>query len=228
MAYKIGQLRQNPDNNQLVLTKYYDRVAVNETTATTVNPYNENQPFSDYALSGEFLKNQVYFLRVIIGKSQTDQLIYSLKLRSDINEQFLSTFTVNQAVTGEDNPFYTYSLIFKPNSNYNLLIFELQKTAQDYTNPGTRKWKSIDYSINGIICRLENIISRTYSKIGFQSRPGELIAINGSPIRVGKSGIYELDNGTPISRVMIAPNAQNQIDAFLLDYMYNDDEQEEI
>lgn len=74
---------------------------------------------------------------------------------------------------------------------------------------------------NGEVSRLKNIIgdNQNWLKFGFQSRPGSLIVVNGQPIRVGRSGIYEINNGTVIKEFMIAaPNGN--VDAFLLDYAY--------
>ena len=72
-------------------------------------------------------------------------------------------------------------------------------------------------------CLLHNIIPNgiTWKKFGFQSRPGTLIVVNGEPIRVGRSGIYEINNGTKIKSFMIAAPGRN-IDAFLLDYLYEE------
>ena len=83
-------------------------------------------------------------------------------------------------------------------------------------------------TIDGDICTLTNLISSDFStgwsKIGYQSRPGSLIVVNGQPIRVGRSGIYEINNGTMIKSFMIASPGGSQdtskIDAFLLDYAY--------
>lgn len=63
-----------------------------------------------------------------------------------------------------------------------------------------------------------------WAKIGYQGRPGSLIVVNQEPIRVGRSGIFELNSGLKIkSFKLAAPNgAKNveNIDAFLLDYAY--------
>lgn len=77
----------------------------------------------------------------------------------------------------------------------------------------------------GELSILSNIIpnQQKWIKIGYQCRPGSLIIINKQPIRVGKSGIFELDNNLPIKDFRIAnPGGSNlkYIDAFLLDYAY--------
>lgn len=79
----------------------------------------------------------------------------------------------------------------------------------------------------GDLCILNNILpqgKQNLLKIGYQARPGSLILVNNEPIRVGRSGIYEINNGTKITSFMItAPNGDNpdNIDAFLLDYAYD-------
>lgn len=75
------------------------------------------------------------------------------------------------------------------------------------------------------ICTLENLVTQPsgWLKFGYQSRPGSLIVVNGEPIRLGRSGIYEINNGTIIDKFMIASpggSDNSKIDAFLLDYAY--------
>lgn len=104
-----------------------------------------------------------------------------------------------------------------------------------YTTSGTRITVAtvgdrIKYTgDDGDICSLVNLVQSTpanlsgFLKFGYQSRPGSLIVVNGEPIRVGRSGIYEINNGTIIKSFMIAsPNGSDNenIDAFLLDYAY--------
>lgn len=82
------------------------------------------------------------------------------------------------------------------------------------------------YSGNdGDVCTLNNLVNQTsgWLKIGYQCRPGSLIVVNGEPIRLGRSGIYEINNGTIIDKFMIASpggSDNSKIDAFLLDYAY--------
>jgi hypothetical protein len=87
----------------------------------------------------------------------------------------------------------------------------------------------------GDFCILNNIIpdgiqrKNGWFKMGYQSRPGSLIVVNGEPIVVGRSGIYEINNGTLIKSFMIATpggSDSSKIDAFLLDYAYDNEEKE--
>ena len=67
--------------------------------------------------------------------------------------------------------------------------------------------------------QLNNIMNnQVFQKIGYQGRPGSFIVINGTVIRVGKSGIFQLDqNQIDITSIMIPPT-----DNFLLDYAYDE------
>lgn len=87
------------------------------------------------------------------------------------------------------------------------------------------KWTGED----GDVCTLVNLVETTpartsgFLKFGYQCRPGSLIVVNGEPIRLGRSGIYQLNNGTTIKKFMIASpggSTDSKIDAFLLDYAY--------
>ena len=82
---------------------------------------------------------------------------------------------------------------------------------------------------DGDLARLNDLVAAEgkgyWTKIGYQSRPGSLIVVNKQPIRVGRSGIYELDNGLKITDFMIAgPNGSdvNNLDSFLLDFAYEE------
>lgn len=86
--------------------------------------------------------------------------------------------------------------------------------------------KNLPVDKTGDICKLNSIVpvNTTWLKFGYQSRPGSSIVVNGQPIIVGRSGIYEINNGTTIKNFMIAApegDDANNIDPFLLDYAYN-------
>lgn len=146
----------------------------------------------------------------------------------------------------------SYSFVFSPSITFNTLVFKINRVSFDAIQDNQRKWlieevdsvfpryrssddesgieirifgDRVDYQTEGQVCLLNNIIqnNQNWIKFGYQSRPGSLIVVNGQPIRVGRSGIYEINNGTVIQKFMIAsPGGSNRdnIDAFLLDYAY--------
>ena len=56
-------------------------------------------------------------------------------------------------------------------------------------------------------------------QIGVQSAPGLMMSIEGELIRVGRSGIYEINNGISINYIgfIVEPNDNKY---FVLDYQY--------
>ena len=282
MAFYVAQLRKESNN---LTNTYMTPIEENIENSTMLSPdpfYNpflidENNNFSDFALSGTFEMGQVYYLRFKIHKvpqyyysgqadysnfsfSQADILNFRLLLKNDgqTDEELtppeqIGTFSVPQALYNESNSYASYSFVFTPSKTFNRLVFRLNrigfdkliearnwliqsaetKTVSRYNGNSeidiTVRGERISYTEeDGDICILNNILSlseasKYWIKLGFQSRPGSLIVINGEPIRVGRSGIYELNNGTKIESFMIAsPNGSNneKIDAFLLDYAY--------
>lgn len=282
MAFYVAQLRKESNN---LTNTYMTPIEENIENSTMLSPdpfYNpflidENNNFSDFALSGTFEMGQVYYLRFKIHKvpqyyysgqadysnfsfSQADILNFRLLLKNDgqTDEELtppeqIGTFSVPQALYNESNSYASYSFVFTPSKTFNRLVFRLNrigfdkliearnwliqstetKTVSRYNGNSeidiTVRGERISYTEeDGDICILNNILSlseasKYWIKLGFQSRPGSLIVVNGEPIRVGRSGIYELNNGTKIESFMIAsPNGSNneKIDAFLLDYAY--------
>ena len=118
-------------------------------------------------------------------------------------------------------PTKTVELVFTPYRSAQVLVFQLSRVAYDYSF--TPRIVSIDTTLGNrdvaVVNNLfENIIT-TANKIGVQSRPGALVVINQTPMRLGKSGILEINNGIPITYFgMVAPN--NNVSEFLADYSY--------
>lgn len=113
-----------------------------------------------------------------------------------------------------------------------LIDSQTDVSGKRYTGQGTSQYTvsttgpRIKFSDQGgDVCTLNNLVNQTsgWTKIGYQCRPGSLIVVNKEPIRLGRSGIYEINNGTIINSFMIAsPRGSDNkyIDAFLLDYAY--------
>lgn len=79
--------------------------------------------------------------------------------------------------------------------------------------------------VQGDLAKLSNLVPKSDSngknwyKFGYQGRPGDFLVVNKQPIRVGRSGTYEFNNGLLVNSFMIAqPNGN--VNAFLLDYAY--------
>lgn len=95
---------------------------------------------------------------------------------------------------------------------------------EDDDNPILAEHAGIDTI--GEFCRITNMITgnQIWNKIGVQTRPGVLLVVNRQPIRVGRSGIYEIYNGINIFQLaIITPGASTdytKMDNFIIDYAY--------
>ena len=60
------------------------------------------------------------------------------------------------------------------------------------------------------------------TKIGVQGPPLFLMCINREPIRIGRNGIYELNNGININFISFVPvgSGDGKLDYFIMDYEY--------
>ena len=93
---------------------------------------------------------------------------------------------------------------------------------------GDKDYTTEHISVTGEFSRVENIIHQAnIVQIGIQSRPGSLFVVNHEPIYLGRSGVYEVNNGTKITSVgVVAPNGSDKsnIQEFILDYAYTEEE----
>lgn len=118
-------------------------------------------------------------------------------------------------------------LIFTPYVNSNILVFELCRLAYDYNGIGEPRKVKIN-TINYDIANVQNILPTnvTIEKVGLQTKPGSYVIINGEGMRVGKSGVLEINSGIPITSIgLAAPGASSssdRINDFLLDYIYTE------
>lgn len=245
MAYYIGQKRKEDYNNgfsnsagEMLLKR----------EVTTINPFkslvqNDFQDVSIVKNGGSFQKGQVYFLTVTLVSSsgsytdygsQIDFKVflknrsgsenkYTYETVSELGSDFLSVFPGENNQINVEKSQKTFYYIFVPDRNSNAITIEIQRNLLDIEN-GPR---SFSIGTNGLTLSSLTELKTDggyWNKIGFQSKPGTLIVVNKQPIRVGRSGVYQLDNKTKITSFMIAPISGNTVNSFLLDYAYQDQE----
>ena len=226
MSYQIGQFRRA----QLSIANYRTLLKYN---ITTVANNNTNVTFLDTAISltsDSVLDNKhSYYLRFTVKQKNSVQN-FSLQLQNSDNSQTIEDYTV-PAGTGST----TFDIVFTPNSTYNLIVFVLARTAEDYNIIENSQYGRImDITVNeNNIYLMTNIIdtlASTYGlteliRIGIQGPTGLMMSINGEQIKVGKTGIYELnDINIKITYLGFAlkENALNidGYDNFILDFEY--------
>ena len=220
MAFNLGQYRRNPT------TRYKIDVEKSLVDIKTTAEPSEAIVFTDKAiqLSGANVldSDKNYYLNFSINRDKTASQKIKVYLRNsnemEDNIQELYTYTITQGLDS-----VPIELIISPNGTYNQIVFELQRTFDDYNNvnsDGTYGKKiNIDsnsvhlYNIRNIL--MEDIKQPSLVKIGVQGPPGFLMCINGEEIRVGRSGIYEITNGYKVNFIGFVSN-----DYFIMDYQY--------
>ncbi len=241
MAYNIGQFRRTSN-----ISDYYEEVSDNFTieyfkekiSELTSNVYFEN---AYYEYSNKMNKQSYYYLDFSVKKMTSAQTFY-LKLKNftdedyeentsseENNEQIIAELTVPKTASTEDE-WVNFEVIIAPNKSYGQLYWDLRRTiSSDYR-------AASDLEVEGVIGRRMQIVINKFAiiknviqninkvvKIGVQGPPSLLMCINGEQIRIGKTGIFEInEQNVSISFVGFVPKIKNGImEYFIMDYEYN-------
>ena len=247
MSVSVGQLRKSNVSNYMTNLDYtWSFVRTQGYDATNV--YQENA--IQLSGGKQFQPTETYYLRYTIKRIPNDQVIvganqmpvgadpHNVEFSLCLYQGQGSTSGAHELGTYQDlgkleklqayipslnNETKSFEIVFTPNATYNYLCFRLKKTAYDYIySPRTDRLSAstIDLADGGDICTINNILPRTAKKIGVQSRPGTLLCVNREDIRIGRSGLFEVNNGIPITFLSIlTPN--NNIHEFTVDYTYD-------
>ena len=128
--------------------------------------------------------------------------------------------------------YYGYAeMVFRPvEDNFSDITIEMVRTAEDYNIQGVDEsgttiygryipLDDFDYTLYSLTNLVNDINPNgSLDRIGVWSHPGLLMAVNGEEIRVGKSGLWEIDGILPIESLGIV--AVDYRDNFSIDVMY--------
>ncbi len=239
MAYNIGQFRRTSNindyyediSNDFEIQYYQERLSELTSTVFFENAY------YDFSNTGNKMNKQnYYYLNFSVKKMNSIQNFY-LKLKnltqsdddfSDNNEQIIAEFTVPQSTIEDD--WTNFEIVIAPNKTYGQLYWDLRRTiSNDYLSTS-------DMQVEGAIGRKMTIVINQFAiiknivkdinkivKIGVQGPPSLLMCINGEQIRIGKTGIFEInEDNISISFVGFVPKVKNGIlEYFIMDYEYS-------
>ena len=227
--YYFGQFRSSQMNSySTTLQMEMDRQTTERISSQDVYFYNICGNLS----GNNIVNNQdSYYLQFTVKERMDSEQKFYLKLKnntqSEDNEQLIEEFSVP---IGNGNLRY-FEVIFTPNATYNEILWDLQRTLLDYQLDDGRIMDiniiAFTKLINVISYLKQNYSNMTYlTKIGIQGPPSLLTCINGEQIRIGKSGIYELNNDLiKITYVGFIPKSStfssNETDYFIMDFEYN-------
>lgn len=230
MAYKFGQFRKE----QYAYSNYVKQLDPNEYTLTSIATKVESLSgitFSDVAIKRAFSPaDGSLLIRVALGRFSRETSV-TVKLVKDnasplatTNVQPIANIIVPAGITAEDlqTP-AMFDIMVTPNDSYAQLVFAIDRDGQDFTETA-RRWVPAQTFMISSFGTISNIIPTLdidnrgrLKQIGVQGRPGLEMCINGEMIRVGRSGIYEINHGIDITFVGFIPDED---DHFLMDYQY--------
>ena len=231
MSYNIGQFRRPQlDSYSTPLSMELSRQQTEGVSSGDILFYN-----ACGNLSGDNVMNSqnCYYLRFGVKQRSDSEQAFYLKIRNvsetEDNEQLIDEFKVARG-TGT----VYFEVILSPNATYNQVLWELQRTALDYNmlnadDTAGRVINIVDYTYTRLIDVLTTLKS-TYTgmeyltKIGIQGPPSLLMCINREQIRIGKTGIYEINNGINITSISFVPKtstlSSDGLDYFIMDFEY--------
>ena len=246
MSYNFGQFRKSQQANYMIDLE--DDLSVAK--LKTMSGVSDNIYFIDKQLSlkkstlqatntnGTAVKS--YYLRFTVDRKMPETLgggtipgtqSITVKLHNSTaqtnNTQFIDTIIVSEGAGKE-----TFEMIIQPNANYDAIDFTLSRSAIEYNtinDDGSygREATVVVEKLTEVLNIIESISGAIDNKtslkqIGVQARPGMLMAINGEGIKVGRSGIYEINNGVVVNSIgfVIESGDNNQSNYFILDYQY--------
>lgn len=247
MHYSIEDLETT---NEITGNKFIDKRITDIYSLSGNNTESNTQGF----VSGNY-----YYIKLIIKrKFPNHNQNITLRLSNDSgtnqskNYQYVDDFIIfaGGSTTLDDPQYAVYETILAPSASYGQLNIILGREMVDYyttINPETgSSWEQdeLDNYTGRIIeistcqvCKINNIlgsssIPSTLTKIGVQGPPGMLMCINGEPIRIGPSGIYEIRNGYKITFLSfirkvydVTVEGETLIvnpDTFIVDYQYEE------
>lgn len=232
MSYNIGQFRRTQRPVEDYMTSYVKDTDYNLNSAypTKIDTYTFND-FAIEMINGNSLSALYSYYLVfrvnnpLDNKVPTDQTI-TIKLKNENSETVQTIKTVSKG---------SNSVLITPIATFKYIVFELERVAQDYTykNEDTNMFgRKMDIKIEtfGLI---KNVLTdfinlkEPLTKIGVQGPKGLVMCINGEEIRIGNSGIYEIDNGMKINYFGVILKSDRSSMAypdnyqyFILDYQY--------
>jgi hypothetical protein len=234
MSYKFGQFRKSQLSSYLTPLEY----TLNDLRVQS--SLSEGITFIDKGidLEGNNIlqaltnanKQRSYYIRFKIFKQETIQKITVRLINTEKSQDNVQTIETIEVPIGKTTDYSTFELILSPNDNhtYNQIYFELNRELIDYNTlkPDGTYGREMNISIDrldeiyNVIDFLNTSIENkgTLKQIGVQGPPGLLMSINGEAIRIGRSGLYEINNGINTTFIGFIVEADEKY--FILDYQY--------
>lgn len=238
MAYSIGQFRKSQ------LDFYYQNQS-NFNTSTLSNnilDYNVTSSSLNFtnkliSLSQKLVIGNCYYLKVTANLKETPGsssrgVNISLNFYGNENSTSSSSKQSVKTISVSSVETKTFELSFVAEQDFQYILFSITRTSEDNKNLNSQgTYGSLFdtfvveslYQIPNTINILKAIDSNAYGqmenikKLGIQAPTGFQFNIDGQNIKVGNSGIYQINNGYIIKEIYFLPDSS---DYFIMDFEY--------
>lgn len=235
MSYKFGQYRRRQSDIYSKSLEFKLDTIQEESPLSAAVVFNEKV----IDLSGDNVlqfvdstgtKRRSYYLKYKVYKMWDTAQVITVKLINTLkttdNVQTLTTVTVDK---GYESDYAVFDIVIPPNAVYNQIQFFLNRIVDDYNqlNEDGTYGRIINIEIDRLeeINNVVDIINSAIEdkgqlkQIGVQGPPGLQMCIDGEEIKIGRSGLYEINNGVVVKFIgfVVEPNDNKY---FILDYQY--------
>lgn len=194
MSYSFNQIRRNQIENFLTSQSYS---IVSEATKFSISVTNKLMNLKKYYVKA-LLEKKDYEQKILIQVKNAERIQKIKEVLIPVGKDFMVLEFIIDAKATYDNIEFIFSPSNATHTLGNVIIEELAEI----------------YNIIETIPETNSLI-----QIGVQSIPGLLMCIDGEEIRVGRTGIYEINYGIDIKFLgFIIKNTDKT--NFILDYKY--------
>lgn len=220
MAIKIGQIRKTNEQT------YCDNTGIEFDVSPMPTILIDEIAETAFVYDNEFKQGKSYYFTGTLKNSNSSDIKVSVILykgKDDLSRYQVVKKDIAVAARGGTN----IELPFSPIADCSVIAFVIKRTSMD--NPTPRDNVVISNGICGIT---QNLLPQDTIalRIGLQAKPNTLFIVNNEPIRLGKSGLFEINNGVKIASVgVVAPGCipknnndtpGDAVEFFLIDYTY--------
>lgn len=211
--YNIGQYRYSKSENY-VSSIAKGKIALSEQKYADAEGGNFEQV--DLMYEASFTGSTTYYFKCELrGLGENIPQNFTIKLKNDNGEREQIVKHYSLSAEGQDKS-TVIELVFTPKTAFSKLIFILdRKTTADFD-----RRMSFSPAKDVILSEVKNILNQPIFKVGIQGEPDLIVCINGEPIRLGRSGMFEIheDDFSVYSIGFIPPSSKDSY--FIVDYCY--------
>lgn len=217
MSYKIGQLRRSSLNNYettyagtIEYINYYDNLYSQDSNIIVRD--------SAFKLSMPLQKDTTYYLKFKLTSYNANFKVALCNSEDKTKKMYIKKIYATYGDVCE--------LVFTPNDDiYDIIIIERVRRTANELNSSSYNVDRNSIELKSLINVILNLPAPYLKQIGLQGPPGLLFSLNGEEMRIGKTGIYEVEGINIYQLSFVIRNSspipyEDNLDYFILDFYY--------